>query len=156
MKHDLVVAGAILIFGAAYLAGAFMINEPSTSYSAVGPRFFPILIGVGMILSGVWLGVQTWRKQRAGTTFTDLEEIDWRTWGAAALILLVYIFALAPLGYVIATSAFLFLEACVFGSKAWLRDVIVSVGISLLVYVFFNGLLKIGLPAGVLGMLWTP
>lgn len=156
MKCDLVVAGVILIFGVAYLAGALAINEPSTSYSAVGPRFFPVLIGVGMLLSGVWLGVQTWRKQRAGATFADLEEIDWRTWGAAALVLLVYIFALAPLGYVIATSVFLFLQARVFGSKAWLRDAIVSVGISLLVYLFFNGLLRIGLPAGLLGILWTP
>ncbi|MCX7839394.1 MAG: tripartite tricarboxylate transporter TctB family protein [Anaerolineae bacterium] len=155
MKHDLIVAVIMLIFGAAYLAGAFAINEPSTSYSAVGPRFFPILIGIGMMLSGVWLGVQTWRKQRAGATFADLEEMDWRTWGAAALVLLVYIYALAPLGYIIATSAFLFLEARVFGSKAWLRDAIVSVGISLLVYGFFNGLLKIGLPAGVLEILWT-
>lgn len=155
MKHDLVVAVIMLIFGAAYLGGAFTINEPSTSYSAVGPRFFPILIGIGMMLSGVWLGVQTWRKQRAGATFADLEEMDWRTWGAAALVLLVYIFALAPLGYIIATSAFLFLEARVFGSKEWLRDAIVSVGISLVVYVFFNGLLKIGLPAGLLEILWT-
>lgn len=155
MKYDLAVAVLMLIFGAAYLAGAFTINEPSTSYSAVGPRFFPILIGVGMMLSGVWLGVQTWRKQQAGEKFADLEEIDWRTWGAAALVLLVYIFALAPLGYIIATSAFLFVEARIFGSKAWLRDAIVSVGISVVIYLFFNGLLKIGLPAGLLGMLWT-
>jgi len=151
MKHDLSIAVAILIFDAAYLAGAFAINEPNTSYSAVGPRFFPILIGVGMILSGVWLGVQTWQKQRIGATLAELEEMDWRTWGAAALVLLLYIFVLVPLGYLIATTAFLFLQARIFGSKAWLRDVIVSVGISLLVYLFFNGILKIGLPAGVLG-----
>ncbi|MBI4790208.1 MAG: tripartite tricarboxylate transporter TctB family protein [Chloroflexi bacterium] len=151
MKNDLLIAGIILVFGAAYLAGAFAINEPNTSYSAVGPRFFPILIGVGMLISGAWLGAQTWRKQRAGGTFADLEEMDWRTWGAAALTLLIYIYALVPLGYLIATTAFLFVEARIFGSHAWLRDAIVSVAIALLVYGFFNGLLKIGLPTGLLG-----
>jgi putative tricarboxylic transport membrane protein len=152
MKHDLLVAICVVLFAIAYLVGAFMINEPNTSYSAVGPRFFPILIGAGMLLAGIWLGWQAWRKQQTTSAhFESLEEIEWRTWGACALVLLGYIVAFETIGYLITTSVFLFLQARVFGSRAWVRDLIVSLALTALIYFFFNGLLKVGLPKGILG-----
>ena len=48
------VALIIIVFGAAYLWGALQIRE-TTTYSAVGPRFFPNALGIGIMLSGVWL-----------------------------------------------------------------------------------------------------
>lgn len=150
MKHDYIFAGVIIVFAVAFIAGAFMIQESSTTFSAVGPRAFPIMIGIGMLLSGVWLGWQTWRRQAAGFRFSDLEEIDWKTWGATALVFLVYLLIFEPVGYLISTALFLFVAARVLGSTAWLRDAIVSVAISLAVYLFFNSLLKVGLPKGLL------
>ncbi len=151
MKHDLTLAGIIIVFAGAFIAGAFMIDQPVTTFSAVGPRAFPIMIGIGMLLSGVWLGLQTWRRQAAAFKFSDLEEIDWKTWGATALVFLIYILIFEPVGYLISTAVFLFVVARVLGSHAWLRDAIVSVTISLAIYYFFNGLLKVGLPKGLLG-----
>jgi len=150
MKHDFTLAGIIIVFAGAYIAGAFMINETKTTFSAIGPRVFPILIGIGMLLSGVWLGWQTWLKRASGHKFADLEEIDWKTWGATALVFLVYIFIFEPVGYLISTALFLFIEARILGSRAWLRDALVSVVVSVAIYYFFNGLLKVGLPKGLL------
>ncbi|MBI5650805.1 MAG: tripartite tricarboxylate transporter TctB family protein [Chloroflexi bacterium] len=150
MKHDFLVAICVVLFAIAYLIGALMINEPNTSYSAVGPRFLPIFIGVGMFLSGVWLGWQAWRK-KSDAKIDALEEMEWRTWGACVIVLLGYILAFETVGYLITTSVFLFLQARVFGSRAWLRDLVVSVALTALVYFFFNGLLKVGLPKGILG-----
>lgn len=152
MKHDLLVALIVVLFAVAYLVGAFMINEPSTSYSAIGPRFFPLFIGVGMLLSGIWLGWQAWRTQRVPVAKVKaLEEIDWRTWGWSTIVLLGYIVTFETVGYLITTSVFLFLQARVFGSHAWVRDAIVSVVLTGAIYFFFNGLLKVGLPKGILG-----
>ena len=151
MKHDFTLAGFIIVFAGAFIAGAFMIDEPVTTFSAVGPRAFPIMIGIGMLLSGVWLGLQTWHRQTNAFKFSDLEEIDWKTWGATVLVFLVYILIFEPVGYLISTAVFLFVVARVLGSRAWLRDTIVSVTTSLAVYYFFNGLLKVGLPKGLLG-----
>lgn len=152
MKHDILVALVVVLFAVAYLVGAFMINEPNTSYSAVGPRFFPILIGAGMLIAGVWLGWQAWRKQQIPNAKSEaLEEIDWRTWGACVTVLLGYMVAFETVGYLITTTVFLFLQARVFGSRAWVRDAIVSIVLTGVIYFFFNGLLKVGLPKGILG-----
>lgn len=152
MKHDFLVAILVVLFAGAYLVGALMINEPNTSYSAVGPRFFPILIGAGMLLAGVWLGWQAWRKQQSSApNMESLETMDWRSWGACVVVLLGYILVFETVGYLISTSVFLFLEARAFGSRAWVRDLIVSLALTALVYFFFNGLLKVGLPKGILG-----
>jgi putative tricarboxylic transport membrane protein len=151
MKHDFTLAGIIIVFASAFIAGAFLINEPVTTFSAVGPRAFPIMIGIGMLLSGLWLGWQTWRRQAAAFKFSDLEEIDWKTWGLTALLFLVYILIFEPVGYLISTALFLFVVARILGSRAWLRDAIVSIALSLAIYYFFNGLMKVGLPKGLLG-----
>ncbi len=151
MKHDAIVAGVMIVFAGAFLAGAFLIKETVSTYSAVGPRAFPIMIGIGMLLSGVWLGWQTWLQRTAGhRPSAELASIDWKTWGATALAFLLYILLFEPVGYLISTALFLALVARLLGSHAWGRDAIVGVAVSLAIYVFFNGLLKVGLPKGLL------
>lgn len=150
MKHDFTLSGLIIVFSCAFIAGGFMINQTVGTFSAVGPRVFPIMIGIGMLLSGLWLGWQTWRRHAAGFKFSDLEEIDWKTLGATVLVFFIYLVIFEPVGYLISTAVFLFVVARVLGSRAWLRDLVISSAVSLAIYLFFNSLMKVGLPKGLL------
>ncbi len=150
MKNDFPLSGIIIVFACAFIGGAFMIPETKTTFSAVGPRAFPILIGIGMLLCGFWLGWQTWQKQAAGVKFAALDKADWKTLGMTALVFLVYLLIFEPVGYLISTTLFMCVAARVLGSRAWLRDVIVAVATSGVIYYLFNGLLKVGLPKGLL------
>jgi len=150
MKHEFTLSGIIIVFACAFIGGAFMIPETNTTFSAVGPRVFPILSGVGMLLCGLWLGWQTWQRQAAGFKFSDLDKADWRTLGTTALVFLIYLLIFEPVGYLISTAVFMFVVARVLGSRAWLRDAIASVVTSGIIYYLFNGLLKVGLPKGLL------
>ena len=77
--------------------------------------------------------------------------LDWRAAAATTALLLSYILLLHPLGYLVATTLFLFLEARILGSRHWVRNGLFSVITSTVVYVLFNLVLRIGLPAGVFG-----
>ena len=54
-------------------------------------------------------------------------------------------------GYLVATVVFITIESRLLGSRAWFRDLIVSVFITASVYGVFNLLLRIRLPAGLIG-----
>lgn len=150
MQRDLHTAVVVVVFSLAYLAGAFAITSPESGYAAVGPRFFPVLIGVGMLASGLWLGAIAWRRQRRSQPVAELEAMDWRTWAACAGALLAYIVLFQPLGFLLATPPFLIAQARIFGSRNTLRDVIAAIVLSVAVFVVFNVLLKVDLPKGVL------
>lgn len=132
-------------------------GQPAAQYAAVGPWVFPTIIGLGLILCGAWLTVAAVtgrRRSRIETSWAAGDRpcsVDWRSAAASGLLLLVYILLLTPIGYLISTTLFLFLEARLLGSRSTVRDGIFSIATSVSVYALFNFVLKIGLPTGILG-----
>jgi len=111
-------------------------------YAALGPYFFPLAIGVGFAVSGalVFLGP---RHER--------EPANWRTWGGSAALMLAYVLSFEPAGFLVATTTYLFLQARLLGSRAWLRDAAFILPLTVGIYVVFKKLLQIALPPGILG-----
>ena len=144
MRQDRSLAAVLVVLSAGYLAAAFLVSEPGGQYAAIGPRAFPIAIGIGLVACSLWVGL-------TATELRELPSIDWRVAAMSALIFLAYLLLLEPVGYLLATVAFITVEARLLGSRAWLRDLIVSVVISASVYTVFNLLLGIRLPAGLIG-----
>ena len=70
---------------------------------------------------------------------------------ATAFAFLIYVSVLGRIGFLVATTLFITVESRLLGSRAWRRDVIVSLGITLSVYLLFSVVLGIRLPAGFLG-----
>lgn len=64
--------------------------------------------------------------------------------------LIIYVFFLEILGFVISTLVFLTVTMRLYGYMNWLRNVLVSVIFTLVLYFAFNYLLKIYLPQGIL------
>ena len=150
--------------GAIYLAAAFLIPEPEGRYAAVGPRVFPIGIGITLMAVALWIAFR--RKGSSGSPplpgasaahgtsavgAPATPPADWRAAAPTALLFLVYIVVLEPLGYLPATTAFITLESRLLGSRRWGRDLLAGLVVAVSVHALFSLLLGLRLPAGLLG-----
>ena len=145
MNPDRILAVSLSVFGSGYLALTFLIPEPSGGYATIGPRAFPIVVGIGLISCSLWIGLSKARSLVAPIP------IDWRLFLFSALTFLAYILLLEPVGYLLATVGLITLESRLLGSRDWFRNLIVSVVITASVYGVFNLLLDIRLPEGLIG-----
>src|SRR3712207_652564 len=98
MRVERALGALIVLIGAAYVAGALAINQPP-AYAAVGPRTIPIGVGLGIIVSGIWLALAP--GQEPGPTSDQRIALDWRLVGMVTLLLLGYAVALRWLGFVL-------------------------------------------------------
>ena len=172
------LGAGLLALGAGYLAAAFLISEPEGGYAAVGPRVFPIGIGIALVTVAVSMAFRSRgaadapssgvaeaqavpvRAQPPAPDETRAQAIpapdatpsaaDWRAAAPSVLLFLAYIVLLEPLGYLPATTAFITLEARLLGSRRWGRDLVAALVVAFSVYALFSLLLGLRLPAGFL------
>lgn len=145
MQPDRSLALGLLAFSAGYLAAASAIASPEGGYATVGPRVFPLAIGVGLAGAALRIGLRPDPGNAAAPA------ADWRAAAPSALCFLVYMLLLEGAGYVLATTAFIAVEARLLGSGHWRRDLAAGTVIALTVYALFGALLGIRLPPGLLG-----
>lgn len=146
------VAGVLMVgFGLFMLGQALDIETTGDLIS--GPRLFPLVITVAWtVLSACYLGQQLLRLAR-GTDTLPAEPFAHalRVLGVLA-VLVAYAFALEPVGYLVSTFVLFVVVAALLGSHHWLRDMVIGLGLSLVVYLSFTQLLAVRLPSGVLGL----
>lgn len=143
------VAGAgLVVVSLVLLSQVFAID--AEGFSPEGPKFFPLLVlSLLTLLSVVYLSQQVLAIARRTET---LPAEKFSHMPAAAILvglLVVYGFVLAPVGYVVATSAFFVAASRTMGSRHLVRDVVVGIGLSLLIYLTFTRALGVFLPQGV-------
>lgn len=172
-KDERRLGAGLLALGAGYLAAAFLISEPEGGYEAVGPRVFPIGIGIALVAVALSTAFRARGGARAPSSDATTAQAvpaagavkaqavpapdaappaaDWRAAAPSALLFLAYIVLLEPLGYLAATTVFIALEARLLGSRRWGRDLLASLVVTFSVYTVFSLLLGLRLPAGLLG-----
>jgi putative tricarboxylic transport membrane protein len=122
-------------------------------YAAIGPRFFPLLVAVGLIaLGALWLLRFVMRPDAELTAYIveQAAATHWPTVGLTAAALLVYAFALGALGYIAATALFFPVVARVLGSRRMVHDTLIGLALGVAIYFSFTRLLGVRLPAGLL------
>ena len=144
MTSDRAFAAAALAASGGYLAAGLSIAAPAGGYDFVGPRTFPLAIGAGLAASAFWIACRPGRP--AAPT-----PMDWRAAGVTALVFLAYLACLGPLGYPLATTAFIVAESRALGSRAWRRDLAAGAVVAAAAYLAFRLLLGIRLPTGPFG-----
>ncbi|MBM63579.1 MAG: hypothetical protein CL484_11590 [Acidobacteria bacterium] len=144
MSPDRGLGIVLLIVSVSYTVAAMLISEPFGQYTVIGPRLVPLLIGVVWIVCSLWIAIGA--ADRIG-----LSAVDWSVVCPSALAFLVYVLVFERVGYLVATAVFIAVESNLLGSRDWRRDVIVSVGITVSVYIVFGLLLGLRLPGGFLG-----
>lgn len=150
---DLAFALGVLALGGYFAFGAFEIRV-LPSYARIGPRFFPLLVALGLLGCGVLLtalalrGVAG-RPEEAEDVDADAPS-DWRAVAWLGAGLLADVLLMRPLGFVLASTALFWLTAIGFGSRAHARTLGIGFALALLVYLAFTQLLDLTLPQGVL------
>lgn len=143
------IALVIIALGAAYLWQAFQIRQPTT-YAAVGPRFFPIAIGIGILLSGIWLFLLPGKPPAPDAP--ENTRLDWPRIAAMFVAVVVYILLFQTVGYIITTAVMLAAGAQILGERHhWLRDLTIGVLLAIALNFTFDRLLNINLPPGWIG-----
>ncbi|MBX3530691.1 MAG: tripartite tricarboxylate transporter TctB family protein [Rhizobiaceae bacterium] len=130
----------------------------------IGPDFMPKLVAVLTLALSVVLLVQGLRRNRALRAAGKLpgqagvprqgdfleRHADW----LSLLLIVAYTFAFEPLGYLVATACYLFLQFTVMAKadeRRYLPFAVVAVAVSALSYYVFLRLFYVFLPVGLLG-----
>jgi putative tricarboxylic transport membrane protein len=147
-----IVAVALLALGLLVLYQTFQISQGG-GYSAVGPRFFPLLVALGLIalsalclLRATALPDQNLAEQAAAEDAAT----HWPTVVMTAAVLVGYAVALGALGYIIATALFFPAVARVLGSRRPTRDLLIGIVLGVMIFTVFTRFLGVRLPGGVL------
>ena len=144
----LVAVGAFLIYDAITLEAAFAKVDP------VGPKWFPIAIGVILVVLAVILAIAIPRgsvgEADAGEDVDPNMPGDWRTVGLLVALFVALILLVNPLGWVITGTLFFAGAATILGSRHYIRNIVIGLVLALLSFYGFYSGLGIPLPAGIL------
>jgi putative tricarboxylic transport membrane protein len=144
----LVAVGAFLIYDALSLEAGFAKVDP------VGPRIFPIAVGVGLIVLAAMLALAIPRgstgEEEGGEDIDTSTPADWRTVGLLVGLFIATIVLVVPLGWAITGTMLFAGAATILGSKRYVLNLIIGVVLAVgSFYAFYSGL-GIPLPAGIL------
>jgi putative tricarboxylic transport membrane protein len=144
----LVAVGAFLIYDALTLAAGFAEVDP------VGPRFFPIAVGIGLIVLAIILAIAIPRgstgEEEGGEDIDTSTRADWRTVGLLVGLFIATIVLVIPLGWAITGTLLFAGAATVLGNRHYIRNLLIGAVLAVgSFYAFYSGL-GIPLPAGIL------
>ena len=145
------LAGIVLLAGSLAILIAVTTIPGRGGYGTSGPRFVPLIVAIGLIVLSALFLLRTWWRPDVALAERSAEEDDATHWATPALVmvaLLVYAFALEPVGYPLATALVFFAVARVLGSRAPVRDAIAGLVLGFGLFTAFTQYLGLSLPAG--------
>jgi putative tricarboxylic transport membrane protein len=142
------VAFATIALGLFVFVGSFWIAM-GAGYDRIGPRFFPYLVAIGLILSGSFLVKETLRGKTPIARDIHVRT-SWSALGTLTLGLVSSVLLLEQAGFILASALLFWLVARAFESRRPWRDGIVGLLLSAAVYLVFTRGLGLALPRGVL------
>ena len=152
---ELAFAGSLLILGLVVLYDTSKMLVPPGS-GTVGPQIFPYVVSGFVIFISLGLFFQIFRGNLGvpeGTEFGEIvERTDFKSLAMVAGSMLTYPLLIERAGFIIATSVAFFGVAFAYGAKNLLKNLVISVVFSFIVYFAFAKGLNVGLPAGILGI----
>jgi putative tricarboxylic transport membrane protein len=151
---DRIIALAAVILAGLYLYGARQV--PLLDFGdPIGPRLFPYMITVLMLIGVVVLVLETRKARQAAEPAPQRDEpqpangrhVGWMI-GAVGGWTLLYILCFDNLGYIISTALFLLGLTAYFHRHCWIANILTSVLVPIGTYIVFHRLLNVDLPAG--------
>lgn len=166
-REERIASIVLIVFSAVYLVGAFFIPMPALKQQ-LGPGAFPIAIGFAMLILACIYAWQQFRGRRMAkeaaeeiekrATMIGAEEkiekkADFKTMGFILGLMLLYAFFFEILGYAIATFLVFMAGTLYLDRRHPVRDGVIAVISSFVLYYIFTLVLRVQLPAGPLKFL---
>lgn len=157
-KADIWLAVCVMVMACAYLYAdarlpAERIGDP------LGPKAFPALVGIGLLLSGLLLLLETWRKRKSidDPALVKPPEVPGAKHQSTILVAMVvwvtlYYSVFTRLGYVVSTVAFLLGLLSYFHRGHHVANVTIAIGFTVVFDLLFSRFLGVPLPAGLLSI----
>ena len=140
-------AGVAIAALLAALAGVIlwdMSRLQITSTYGVGPKMMPVVVAIGLLVLAAGNLAMVLRGGLPERESADLKAIFFILGGLAALIAVIGLGG----GFIVATAILFAATATAFGRQAWLTDLVIGLVLALVVYLAFDKLLTLSLPAG--------
>jgi putative tricarboxylic transport membrane protein len=150
-----VLLGICVIIGAAVYLHADADLPVLQNGGPMGPQAFPALVGIGLLISGLLLLGETWRRRRAAgfAPAAPADPIKRRSRAILAAMTAwtaLYYFAFERAGYVVATLVYMFALLAFFNRGRWWVNAASAAGFTLAAYMLFTSFLQVALPRGIL------
>jgi len=149
MANRIVVALAVLL-AAVYIYATEQFPVLTVS-DPLGPKAFPRLLGIGLLLTAVALLGETLRanmSEHEGQK-TSINRRHYLVVSAMVAWTTLYVVVFEPLGYALSTSIYLLALFAFFDRGKWTRNILTSVLYSFISYWMFTKLLDVSLPHGI-------
>ena len=150
---DRVILFCIAVLAAVYFYATSQI--PSLEIGdPLGPKAFPRLLGIALVITGIMLAMEMWRARgKKAEENADAKPVDWHVLmvlGAVVVWTALYFSVFELLGYVIATTIYLLVLMAYFHPGKWMANILSSVLFCVISYVMFNHVLGVNLTRGIL------
>lgn len=154
IKGELAFASSLLILGIVVFFDTRRMLVPPGS-GTVGPQIFPYLVSGLVIIVALGIFVEIFRGnlgQPEGTEFGDtVDKTDYKSLLIVAGSMATYPLLIERAGFVAATTVAFFGVSFAFGAKNPVKNLLVSLIFSLIVYFSFTRGLNVNLPSGIMG-----
>jgi putative tricarboxylic transport membrane protein len=148
------VSAFLLGLGILFLIETAVISATVGQRGPVGPKAFPTVVGVGLVVVAVMHALDVLRGGRgeaeAGEDIELGAPADWKTVGFLAAAFVANIMLIEPLGWPLSGSLLFWAGAFALGSRTPLRDVAIALAMGFGSYYLFAHALGLALPAGLL------
>jgi putative tricarboxylic transport membrane protein len=141
---EAVLGGVVLGLGL-FVAIETSVMEVTASNAAIGPRLFPFLVALALLMVGAFVLRQAFFGHIAHERGFELD------WLAVALVLgglLLQMFLVESLGWIIATTLLFVAATLAFRERRVLISIAIGLALTCLTYVVFNYGLGLSLPVG--------
>lgn len=145
-----IIAGLMLAIAGALVAWSTSQMRVPPMHAKVGPQVFPYFAAAALAFLGFCFIIQALRNgpDRLGA---DTDHTEWQSLGFIIAGFAIEIALIQPLGFIVSSALLFVCVSMGFGSRNYLRDVVVALLLSSAAYFTFTRLLNLQLPAGVLG-----
>jgi putative tricarboxylic transport membrane protein len=143
------VACGIILVGVFFAVGTLQIEE-TTASALIGPRFYPLLVSMGLLITGVLLARESiGDKKTPDPPNPDVQQGSKPTFSAFVYItlgLLLHVLLMQTFGFVVASVTLFLCAARGFGARNWVTTGGIGLALSLATYSGFKYGLEINLP----------
>lgn len=151
---DFVLCAGLAVGGVIVLIDALRLSNNVTGTDPLGPKPVPVFVAILLIVLAGFLAIATARgnvgEAEAGEDVDLHSHADLKTVLLLVAVFTANIFLIDILGWVISGALLFYGCTIVLGSRHFIRDLVISVALSLGTFYGFAIGLGVGLPAGIL------